>query len=536
MSCLSAVDSRVIKLSAAALQVHQFPQRRVARCLALLAALPIATSAFATTFVWDGNFGFGSSRWSRDNNWSPLTGAPTTAVNGLINNDIVFAGGLKLAPQVDNNYYVRSLTFASGAGSFSLTPRATQSLFLGSGGIVNNSTNTQNLLTSLVLSNSQTWNAASGGLVMRGTVNLGANALSIAGSSAVALSNSIVGTGSITKLGSGNLILGGTTANTFSGGFNLQSGLVTVAKNNALGTGPLTISGGVLNLGSFNLGVGSISLLGGSINSVGGGISSSSTYQLQSGAINTSLGGTAGLLKSGAGTVSLTGANTYSGNTLISAGQLLVNNTTGSGTGLGNVSIGGGGLLSGTGSIFGAVTNGAGGSISAGNEIGVLNTGSLVWFGGATNRWDIQNAASTAGVGWDLLNINGSLTLNASSGAKAIIDMVSFTLGGSRGLAANFNPTQSYLWTMVQTTGGVFFAPGESELTVFDLLTGNFLNSTTGGTFGIVRSTDGRQLSLSYTPAPTAIPEPSMAGLLGIGLLGLIHLLRYNGNSGRFRS
>ena len=201
-----------------------------------------------------------------------------------------------------------------------------------------------------------------------------------------------------------------------------------------------------------------------------GGLTSTSPYQFQSGTVTAHLGGTASLQKTTSGNVTLTSANTYSGNTFVTGGRLTVNNVSGSGTGTGNVSVSNGGLLAGTGFISGIVTNGPGGSISAGNEIGVLSLGSTVWFGTATNRFDIRDASGTAGVGWDLLNINGTLTLNASAANKAVIDIVSFTLGGVTGLTANFNASQSYLWTIAQTTGGIFFQPGESAATVFDLL------------------------------------------------------------------
>lgn len=528
MPFLPTVDGRALVLSATAMRVHRFSRRKTVHCLALLAAvLPVATAA-ATTYVWDGNapFGSGNSRWSRDSNWSFLNGEPPdNRVSGLTNSDIVFAGNFKLMPILDDNYYIRSLTFAPNAGAFSIVPQASQILRMGSGGIVNNSTNIQTLYNSLSLSNSQKWDAAMGNLSLRGLVNIGANTLTIDGPANVGITNTIQGSGALIKQGSGSLFLAGSAANTFSGGLTIEDGIVTVAKNNALGTGPLLMSGGVLNLGNFNLGVSSISLQGGVINSGSGGLSSSSAYQLQSGTVNSRLGGPGGLLKTTTGVVTLTTANTYTGGTQITGGKLAVNNVTGSGTGTGNVSVGSGGLLAGTGSLTGMVTNGPGGSISAGNEVGTLTIGSMVWSGGATNRWDLQDAAGVAGVGWDLLNINGTLTITATTGDQAIIDMVTFGLGGNPGTAVNFDLNQNYLWTIVQTTGGINFAPGESALTVFDLLTGNFANPTGGGKFGIDLSADGKQLNVIYT-----IPEPDKATLLGLGLLGLLYVRRLRQN------
>jgi autotransporter-associated beta strand protein len=69
--------------------------------------------------------------------------------------------------------------------------------------------------------------------------------------------------------------------------------------------------------------------------------------------------GSDSLTKIGAGKLTLSGANLYSGGTTIKRGRLLVNNTSGSGTGSGPVFVNGG-ALGGTGTIAGAVTIGNG--------------------------------------------------------------------------------------------------------------------------------------------------------------------------------
>lgn len=84
-----------------------------------------------------------------------------------------------------------------------------------------------------------------------------------------------------------------------------------------------------------------------------------------------------GLTKTGAGTMRLTAANTYTAGTVVSAGRLLVNNTTGSGTGTGGVTVNGG-TLGGTGTVAGAVTLNSGGTIAPGtaSAIGKLTVNS----------------------------------------------------------------------------------------------------------------------------------------------------------------
>lgn len=530
MPCLPTVDGRVVELSVAALSVHQFTRRRTTRLLGLLAlVLPTALPTFAavTNYTWSPTF-WGNSRWTRDSNWSGDNEPPANRASGLSNAAVTFAGSMKTSPILDENYYLRSVTFAVNASSFSLTPQSGQTLYLGAGGITNNSINTQSIYSALGVQADQTWLANAGQLNIGGVVNLVGD-LTVAGNFNTTINNRIQGAGELIKSGTGLLTLSGTSANTFTGGVTINSGAVTVAKNNALGTGPLTLNGGVLNLGAYSLNVSSVSLLGGTINSSSGGLTSSADYQLQSGTVTTRLGGAGGLIKTTSGTVTLTAANTYTGGTQIRAGRLMVNNTTGSGTGSGPVLIGSGGLLTGTGTVTGFVTNAPGGSFSAGNEIGVLNLGSTIWFGGATNRWDLANATGAVGTGWDLLNINGTLTLSATALDQALIDLTSFTVGGVRGLAANFDPTQNYLWTFVQTSGGIIFQPGESAETIFELLTGNFANPTTGGLFGVALSADGRSLNITYNYA-MPIPEPNMIAMTVLGLCGLIYGRRLRRN------
>ena len=530
MPVLPTVGGQILELSASALAGHRFFRHNTARLLILLAVvLPAVTgSAAVTNYTWSPGLG-GNSRWTRAANWASLNRPPDNNVSGLTNTDLTFAGTSKLTPQMDLNYYIHALTFAPGAGAFTLTPRNNQMLFVGAGGITNRSVNTQTIQNAVTVSADQSWFANSGNLVFGGAVNLTGGDLTIAGGFTTTIQGSISGGGELIKDGAGNLILNGPAANTFTGGLTIDSGTVTVAKNNALGTGPLTLNGGLLNLGAYNLTASSVVLAGGTISSSSGGISGSSDFQLQSGTVSSRLGGSGGLVKTTSGTVTLTAANTYTGGTRIQGGRLTVNNATGSGTGTGPVSIGAGGLLTGTGTLTGFLTNAPGGSISAGNEVGVLNVGNTVWFGGATDRWDISDAAGTAGVGWDLLNINGTLTLSATSPNRAIIDITSFTLGGVQGLAANFDPTQNYLWTFVQTTGGIIFEPGFNADTVFDLVTGNFQNPTLGGQFGVELSGDGRSLNISYNAA-IVVPEPNVIALVGVGFCGFIYLRRFKRN------
>jgi autotransporter-associated beta strand protein len=122
-----------------------------------------------------------------------------------------------------------------------------------------------------------------------------------------------------------------------------------------------------------------------------------------------------GLTKSGAGTMRLTSANTYASGTILSAGRLLVNNPSGSGTGSGAVTVNGG-ILGGTGTIAGTVTINSGGTISPGTSIGTLSLNSAPTFNG-TNFMEINrnggspladNIVLTSGA----LNYGGTLVVS----------------------------------------------------------------------------------------------------------------------------
>ena len=104
------------------------------------------------------------------------------------------------------------------------------------------------------------------------------------------------------------------------------------------------------------------------------------------------------------GATVLNAANTYSGDTLVTYGVLLVNNPSGSGTGSGPVSVGVSGMLAGTGTISGAVTNS--GRIAPGGSIGTLTTGSDVTMA-ADSRLAIELSGATA----DKLVVGGNLDL-----------------------------------------------------------------------------------------------------------------------------
>lgn len=110
--------------------------------------------------------------------------------------------------------------------------------------------------------------------------------------------------------------------------------------------------------------------------------------------------------KVGAGTAELTAANTYNGNTTVTEGTLVVNNTTGSATSTGTVTVAPGTILSGIGSIAGSVS--AAGTVAPGSG----GTGTLT-IGAATLTGTL--AVEVDGSAGDKLTSTGALDLSATT-------------------------------------------------------------------------------------------------------------------------
>jgi len=130
------------------------------------------------------------------------------------------------------------------------------------------------------------------------------------------------GTLSLVKSGDGTLSLSGN--NDFSGGFSLQGGSLLVSSNDALGTGALTLANGT----GFLISNASITN-----NLVFNGLASLGVNGSDSGTVKGNISGSYGLIKTGTGTLNLSGNSTFGGGINLNAGTLVVRSLGALGTG-----------------------------------------------------------------------------------------------------------------------------------------------------------------------------------------------------------
>jgi fibronectin-binding autotransporter adhesin len=141
---------------------------------------------------------------------------------------------------------------------------------------------------------------------------------------------------------------------------NVTAGTLSLGSSNRLAdAATVTVSGGELAMYGNSDTVTSVILTSGSITG-SGVLTGTTTHDMRDGSVNARLGGSVGLTKSTAGTVTLSGANTYTGATNVNAGTLIINGST-SATSL--VTVADGAAIGGNGTINGSVNIDSGGGV-----------------------------------------------------------------------------------------------------------------------------------------------------------------------------
>lgn len=337
-----------------------------------------------------------------------------------------------------------------------------------------------------------------------GTVNLPAGTtLTTGGTGSTSYAGSIIGSGNLTKVGSGTFTV--TSASTLSGTARVTAGQLTVGAANLLAdTVSVVVDGGVLSFNGSDT-IGSLAGSGGSVaigsNVLTVGQSGTTTY---AGALT----GNGTFTKTGSGILTITGnAAAYAGATQVQVGTVAVNGSLG-----GSVDVSLGAILSGTGTIGGNVsiagTQTPGGTGAVGTQ--TIN-GNLSYAAGSILNWDLF--ANNASLGsYDQISVpNGDLTF---SGATSVA--MSFNGAGSAVAWSNSFWNVSRSWLVQDLGTGVM-----NNFNNLSISSQNWLDST-GAAFNTARpgasftlTQQGQDVLITYVPEPSTIVA-LISGLAGV--------------------
>ncbi|EDI8872264.1 fibronectin-binding autotransporter adhesin ShdA [Salmonella enterica] len=251
------------------------------------------------------------------------------------------------------------------------------------------------------------------------------------------LENTLSGSGSLVKTGTGELTLSGD--NSYSGGTTIIGGTLTADHADLLGTGAVANSG-VLQVGEGELentlsgsgslvktGTGELTLSGGNDYSGGttiiggtltadhadslgtGAVANSGVLQVGEGELENTLSGSGSLVKTGTGELTLSGDNSYSGDTTIADGTLIAANVNALGSG--NIDNSGTLMLDANGAFeLANITThtGATTALAAGST---LDAGQLTQEDGSTLSIDLGAATDDAVITADSVTLGGTLNV-----------------------------------------------------------------------------------------------------------------------------
>lgn len=329
---------------------------------------------------------------------------------------------------------------------------------------------------------------------------------------------SLQGVGAFTKTETDTVTLSGN--NSYSGGTNVNAGILNAGAANALGTGNVSVAtGAILNVGASNAiannatvnvsgdlnlsalvsdTVGTVNLTGGIIG--GSGTLTGSSYAFQSGTVNANLG-SANLNKTTAGILTLNSSNTYGTVTLTQG------------------AIGGSGSITASSFVVqeGSISNTLSGSASlAKNTAGTVTLSGISnnYSGGTNVNAGTLNANSSGALGSGNVTINSGATLNF--GANNVInDSASLTVAGTLNVS-NFTDT---IGSLSLNSGGNITGTGTLNATSIALQSGT-ISANLAGSAALTKTGAGTVTltgTNSYSGGTTVNEGTLIANSLGTG-------------------
>ncbi|SHJ24906.1 autotransporter-associated beta strand repeat-containing protein [Bradyrhizobium lablabi] len=374
------------------------------------------------------------------------------------------------------------------------------------------------------------------------------------------------GSWTLAKTGTGTLALSAT--NTYSGGTTVTGGLINFNAVNNFGSGQITLNGGGLQWATGNT-----TDISSRLAALG---SNGATFDTNGNNITlgSSLSGTGGLTKTGAGVLTLSGSSNYAGATNVNAGTLqagasnafasnsaftvasgatlALNNfsqTIGSLAGAGAVTLGSATLTTGgdgTSTTFSGTISGTGALTKTGT--GVLTLSGSSNYAGATNvnagtlqvDGSINNSSSvTVNSGGTLTGIGtvDPITVTIASGGTLApgtpgVPGTSITIAGNLAFQSGalylvqINPTTSTSANVTGTAalaGNVLaaFAPGSYLARQYTILHSGGLGGTTFGPLGTTNLPAGFTTNLSYTSTDVLLNLTAVLGQQQLATGGL---------------
>jgi autotransporter-associated beta strand protein len=397
--------------------------------VAVAALLPGVARAVDTNATW--LLHPGSNDFNTATNWNPATVPSGTAFF-----DTSSTTSLSFSPGTTTQ--MGGWTFNAGASSYSFTippftpPTFTSVVFTGAGIVINGGsatiTNNERLSFQGSSSTAGTATIANNGLLDFQNASTADSATITNNRTLIFTNSSTAGSATITTNTGGRTFLMASASGGAARFILNDTGLLDISALSSTGTTAGSIEGaGNVFLGSKNLAIG-----GNNLSTIFAGV-------IQDGGIPGGTGGS--LTKTGSGTLTLSGVNTYSGATSVNAGTLSVNGSIASSV---LTTVNAGGTLGGNGIVGNTTING--GALSPGNSIGLLTVqGSLAFTAASSYMVEVSPANA------DRTNVTGTATLGGAT------VNASFAAGGY----------VAKQYTILNATGGVngtFAGPASSNL------------------------------------------------------------------------